>query len=251
VPIESRDPSDSQLSTTTIAEAIRLRDAHPTRRAVAEAHLLAGEGDAAIAAALEVTAEVVSVFESLFFCVRDRLTASDWIALRAIGLPGSAPDPIALLKRYAYLAGPAVLAAVTPYLIGVGTRSADPALDASIRRCITLDLLPDNVETNYRIMLGYASLMRAGKPAAMEKYLEALSARSRKVRTEGGRGGKTEPAGATIPAHAHQLVDEVAAGGTVRHAQTEIETQAKPGGAAPIPTPGRAVVGTQSRRRAG
>jgi hypothetical protein len=66
--------------------AQRLR-AEGSLRWEVQARLLAGQTDAEIADACGLDAEVVYWFESLFFHVRDRLQARDWIAIRVLDVP--------------------------------------------------------------------------------------------------------------------------------------------------------------------
>ncbi len=77
------------------------------------ARLLAGQSDAEIGACCRLPVDVVRVFESLFFHVRDHLHSRDWILLQAITwgpwTEFHAHQLSSLWATFAYFGGPAVL----------------------------------------------------------------------------------------------------------------------------------------------
>tara|TARA_R110002111_G_scaffold108086_1_gene166719 strand:- start:6210 stop:7064 length:855 start_codon:yes stop_codon:yes gene_type:complete len=56
-------------------------------RAELEARILVGQSDAEIAGYCDLTTEVVSVYAKLLYCVRERITGSDWLLKHAVGEP--------------------------------------------------------------------------------------------------------------------------------------------------------------------
>jgi hypothetical protein len=127
-----------------LESALGLMKGVSTLRTVVEANILARRTDDQVAAKTGIELKTVQWYEALFFNVRDRLHASDWIVATAIG---NDRTPAAVLKRFAYFAGPHVLDAVQPYLVGIGTRAIDPALDAAIRNAVDVELLPEDNRT--------------------------------------------------------------------------------------------------------
>jgi hypothetical protein len=107
-----------------LATAIRLqKDDSPRRREVV-CRLLAGQADAAVAAACGLEPAVVAAFEATFFSVRDRLDAVDHLAL---ALRADEPGPTATLGLLSYRGGPLV----AELLCG-------PAPDPQLARCIEM-----------------------------------------------------------------------------------------------------------------
>jgi len=91
-------------------------------RAVVEARILAGQTDVEIAALTSLDPLVIGAFESLFFNVRDRLQARDWIANVVIGPGlrcGFGLDELPLLWRaFGFFAGPKILEIVMAVTLG-------------------------------------------------------------------------------------------------------------------------------------
>ena len=87
---------------------------------VLEAHLLAGEETRVIAQKCGLHVDVVDVYHDVFFDVRDRLRAHDWVLCRVIGPRVSQrfreSDRDVLLKLYGFLGGPLVLDGLVEYL---------------------------------------------------------------------------------------------------------------------------------------
>ena len=86
-----------------------------------QARLLARRTFDQIALVSGLTAGTIESYEGLFFNVRDRLDARDWIVARAIGTTTSEDSTLdrgALLKSFAYFGGPDVLRSVAPYVLG-------------------------------------------------------------------------------------------------------------------------------------
>lgn len=102
------------------AAARRLyEDGGPLRMQV-EAYLLTGLDDEAVAARCGLTKDVVSNYELVFFNVRERLGAPDWVVSAALGRRHAPRDErsaaVYLLKGFAYFGGRVLLDAILPYL---------------------------------------------------------------------------------------------------------------------------------------
>jgi hypothetical protein len=128
-----------------LAAAHDLQEAGGPRLWEVQARLLAGQEDAAIADRCELPPGVVGRFERVFFNVRPRLQARDWIRLRAI-LPEARPpgrprpDPGAAWRSLGYHGGPRVLdlaLAVTrdEPLPAWATEGLGPGDDHLLERC--------------------------------------------------------------------------------------------------------------------
>jgi hypothetical protein len=86
-------------------------------RAIVEAGILAGLDPTAIAELSGQSSAVVEAFEVLFYDIRHKLLYRNWILVHGLGwpwAPRNAPDLAAVIKKWAYFLGPAVLAAVIP-----------------------------------------------------------------------------------------------------------------------------------------
>ncbi|MEQ8667537.1 MAG: hypothetical protein RIC12_00095 [Pirellulales bacterium] len=103
------------------------------RRSLLEAWILSGSDDAQIASESEASPEVIEAYEQLFFNVRDRLGASDFILWAIRHVHGTAPHPRAeVVQRLAYFGGPTCLRAVLDAVgipVGLLGESAWPAVD--------------------------------------------------------------------------------------------------------------------------
>jgi hypothetical protein len=129
-----------------------------------QARLLARQSFEDIAQRTIVPAEVIEAFEALFFNVRDRLDARDWITAQAIGWwrfdPATGRDAATVLRGFAYHGGPVVLDAVAPYLLGTATPVLDVAnhstdqerLEGSIRRAVAVAMMPWDQKTSWQLM---------------------------------------------------------------------------------------------------
>ena len=134
-----------------VLAASRLRSEGDARRRLElEARVLAGQPAGAIAARLGLPADVVEAFEKLFFDVRDRLDAPDYIAAVAIG-PALhrhglvVDDAGTLLKVIGYGYGPHVLDVLMAVLddgSGRGADAAEPGLSRLVRMAIAARALP-------------------------------------------------------------------------------------------------------------
>jgi hypothetical protein len=84
--------------------------------------LLAGQGDEQVAGLCGLPARVVAAYEALFFNVRARLSARDWVLSRAIwgGHPLSMtmPDLGVVLRSIGYFGGPLVLEVMLAATLG-------------------------------------------------------------------------------------------------------------------------------------
>lgn len=96
-----------------LAYEIFASDTCEKTRCAIEARLLAGQDDNAIAEKLQTMPEAITVYEQLFFNVRDRLGNSDYIVTRVISPLVSNGYETATLdlsaKFFGYFAGPVVL----------------------------------------------------------------------------------------------------------------------------------------------
>jgi hypothetical protein len=122
-----------------ILGAVQLLHGSPRRRWELEARILARQTDEEIGSRLGVPTPVIEAYESLFFAVRDKLQASDWIMCDAIGpriYEGLGEGDLDLIwKLWAYRGGPLVLDALIAYhdaCQGGTTDTLDPAM---VRRC--------------------------------------------------------------------------------------------------------------------
>lgn len=130
----------------------------PRQRWEVEARLLAGEDDASIAARCTLTPASVGWFEALYFNVRDRLAARDWIAIRAIGRGlwdgFTLSDLGGVWRALGYYGGPAALDVIIPltrdglFLGGKAEQftEREPVLAATARRAVLALLVPANAE---------------------------------------------------------------------------------------------------------
>mgnify|MGYP001063825108 CR=1 FL=1 len=110
-----------------------------------QARVLAGQGDDEVARCCGLSVRAAGLFEALFFAVRDRLGARDWVTLRAVwggrgpGLP--MPDPGVVLRSAGYHGGPLVLEVVLaetldrplPARLLEGAHPADPTYEERLR----------------------------------------------------------------------------------------------------------------------
>lgn len=142
VPLADGKGRDSCESTkaASAAAAIELHRTGGFACAVLQARLLAGESDDAIAAKMGVNSEVVAAYEALFYSVRDRLSARDWIMGQVLRLypltPESRSDKTNLLRLYGYCGGPLLVDLWTAYFTGGSL--ADYGADADVRAMLDL-----------------------------------------------------------------------------------------------------------------
>lgn len=101
--------------------AHQLYDQRGPRRLEIEARLLAGQTVPEVAARVALPEPTVAAFEALFFHVRDRLEAADWITVHALGRGNRDSIAAIVLRSCAYYGGLVLLDAVLPYLIGTAT----------------------------------------------------------------------------------------------------------------------------------
>jgi hypothetical protein len=97
-----------------------------------ECRLLARQTDEQIAKIMSLPVLVVSMYERIFFDVRPRLHASDWIVKSAIGnrfvTETGQPNIGTIARQFSYFGGPVVLAMVLPRLLD-GRALSDAPLD--------------------------------------------------------------------------------------------------------------------------
>lgn len=124
------------------------------------ARILAGQTDQEVAEHCGLCAAAIRWFESLFFCVRDRLRATDWIVSRALG-PGLGlglgyrrEDLAGVWMAFGYFGGPEVLDTVIAVTFAGSSRPTPPGcwcgdvtemnerLRQSVRRAVEGMMIP-------------------------------------------------------------------------------------------------------------
>ena len=141
------DPGHPRLARLdpAVLGAYRLRcsaDARP--RWEVEARLVAGQDDAAIADRLGVESGEIEAYEAIFYAVRDRLEALDWVAAVVFGpraYVGLAAEDVDLLaKIVAYNLGPYALDAFVTWLgwPEVARTAPMPIIGAGLAQAFTL-----------------------------------------------------------------------------------------------------------------
>lgn len=103
-----KNPNRVSNKDRELSQATELAQASTSLRGEVEARILARHDDATIARDCSLVPEVVHWFEALFFNVRDRLHARDWITLRAIRLHQGASNET-IWRAFAYHGGPIIL----------------------------------------------------------------------------------------------------------------------------------------------
>jgi hypothetical protein len=158
----------------------------PAPRWRLEAHLLTGAPLDEVTRLCDLSVEVIETFHQLFFEVRPRLRATDWIMMHAVGtywLKGFAGLPIgALWKWAAYTAGPRALEVVVAL-------TTEARLPAWVR-----EGLAGNAYAEARLrLLGKLTLgaMRADSPAEWDALIRARDQLQRVDRQ--AQGAREEP----------------------------------------------------------
>jgi hypothetical protein len=127
----SRNQARKDFPDHAAAHAIYRTD-NRTRLAV-ECRVLARESTEEIAHELSLPVSVVAAYEDVFFDVRSRLAARDWIILRALGRPyvniKGEPNVGAIARLFSFMGGPLIVREVLPRL-----------LDGSLLSSLPLDL---------------------------------------------------------------------------------------------------------------
>jgi hypothetical protein len=153
-----------------------------------EARLLAGQATDVIDSIVGVSRDVVETYEALFFNVRDRLHARDWITAAAVGWwpfdPARGRDARTVLRAFAYHGGPLILDAVLPYLLegrlrlppSSDTSTPEGQFDRVIRAAIELETLPWGAKVDQRLMQINATLLEAKKKASVERRNHSIVA---------------------------------------------------------------------------
>jgi hypothetical protein len=170
--------------------ARRLHEEDGPLRLEVEGRLLARQGPEEIAGLTRLPVEVVKTYELCFYNVTDRLTARDWIALRAIGWwsfdPAEGRDRATIFRAFSYWGGPLILEAVRPYLADeqglerlLAQAEAEEAFrERSIRLAILCNLLPWDEKT-YKILLRMGlSLHEMAKTGSFTRSMQPIVALS-------------------------------------------------------------------------
>jgi hypothetical protein len=137
-------------------------------RVFLEARILAGGKQQEIAARCGIGAKAVQAFETVFFDVRDRLWASDWILCFAFGMHNRLCEPRPLqqvVKNISYASGPLateIVIAVASKMIGQPTPIEIPAsTEFRCRRLIELLVEPLNEKTSAKYLRMHARMLTA------------------------------------------------------------------------------------------
>lgn len=140
-----------------IDQAVAIRDAGGLDSAILEARILARESASEIAKNHSLDPSVVQAYEGLLFRIDQARDPTEWIVLRAIGLPGAgsrAQGIGQILRRHGYFAGPVVLERLIQTVRKLRGESLIADLDFSnngshldaaelaIRKAIAVELLP-------------------------------------------------------------------------------------------------------------
>lgn len=162
------------------------------------ARILAGQSDAEIAEHCDMSDGAVHWFESLFFCVRDRLGATDWIVARALG-PGLGlgyrrEDLAGVWMAFGYFGGPAVLDAVIAATFADSARRTlpgrwgdaagmDDRLRQSVRRAVEGMMMPRGAGAR-RLAQVYERTRRRERRPARENVSARITAIIRRALDE-------------------------------------------------------------------
>ncbi len=124
-----------------ILGAVRLREGSPRRRHEVEARILARQTDQEIGSRLGVPGSVIKAYEGLFYSVRHKLQASDWVMSDVIGPKAydglTEGDVDIIWKLWGYHGGPLVLDALIATHDAAHGGSAD-GLDPELARLCEL-----------------------------------------------------------------------------------------------------------------
>jgi hypothetical protein len=128
--------SASRVTDARIGAARDLAGSDGLLRALVEARILAGQCDEDVARSCGIDGAVVALFESLFFRVRDRLSARDWVVAQAIRATPAAGfrDLGRLWRAVGYFGGPDALDVL---VMATAPESLAGARDAVLPRCLS------------------------------------------------------------------------------------------------------------------
>ena len=99
--------------------------------------------DAAVAAKAGLTAATVGAYADVFFDVRPRLAAPDWVARHVLGGPDDLrTDPGALWRWAGYVCGEVGFDAVRAVTTGVGRDRLPPGVAGRVERLVAVLRLP-------------------------------------------------------------------------------------------------------------
>ena len=168
-------PGDIDGQLTAELAALAIYRGEPTRRMLAEAWILSGQCDAEVGQRLGIEPAVVGQYERLFFNVRDRLHARDWIIFVACDCPVDPREPHTLasvVRLLAYIGGPLVLDVVlvsmgmsTGLSVGHPLRAVDEAMITKVR--LLVDVLTNPPRGRMAIRLwGQLREIEARRPKA-------------------------------------------------------------------------------------
>lgn len=180
-----------------IRSAQELRHGGDFQNVLRHAWILTGEPIDGIADILSEPAESLTVYECLFFDVRDRLEAEIPILLQVIG-----PQPPAgrfriawALQKLAYLGGAEVLQAALPLLRSAWNGTEDTVVPPEVRDCVATLLSNENMELTPEWLAAVQPLMhqqtrdstRTVWQAEMSEQLMAALAQANSRSTRAGQ----------------------------------------------------------------
>lgn len=158
--------------------------APPLKRAIVQSRLLAGEDDVTIAKMVGTIPEAIQYYEAIFYNVRDRLEAQDWIISTVI-VPGylrsgvGEDETLMMYRFFGYFGGPMLLNfLLTGFKPGIAKPSSPEDLDfyldkhvqSGIRRRSAVSV--DTFEVNkYNVMELFSTHCRL---VEIEKSTESL-----------------------------------------------------------------------------
>jgi hypothetical protein len=176
-------------------------------RLAVEARLLAGQSDEVIARRGALPAEVVTVYEAVFFNVRHRLDAADSILFTAIGprlyAEDGEPAPDVVVKLLAFLGGPPVADALLGLIDVRSGRStwcwdtcADPRLVQVFELALAVQATPVNERTAptlMRLNARMAEIERARAAGSAASVTESIAMTGIEVAIEVERSESSTP----------------------------------------------------------
>lgn len=162
-----------------------IADADSHRRSILEAYLLTEASFDAIACRLGLTPELVATYHALFYAVRDKPGAWDWLILHAVGCGPwnefAGLQPASLLKYFGFIGGARVLEVT----IAVITDQPLPAWTRATGKDAFKNEM--SLRLNFKTVM---ALMTARTATEVEKVVEARNQFKNLSTQESGRSGK-------------------------------------------------------------
>lgn len=168
-----------------MADRLFNSDREGRSRWLLEARILSRQSDEAIVETSPIDAETVRVYEALFFHVRDRLDARDWITseiITPVFQIGDRPwQPELMAKFFGYFGGPVVLESIVH---GIDTLGVTPKTPLEVN-----SFLDDTFKRHIRTQS--VTLMAAYQPSRYDlrdllgTYVSLLSMQAKELATQG------------------------------------------------------------------